>query len=192
MADTTPAPSLHTPTARKGPVTLSPSSKGPAKAQQERKNSDPQTLPTFVSQQRRESAAAKGPILAGNKRKVEDEEHTSATVYHQIKAEGADQDTTHPGLQSSSQSKKPKIPSLKPDVGLAQEPTTTTPSQPPSATSIPQTTMFLHHILTLHTWLIPHPDAYIISANIDDIAHAMWQSAFDQGPMLARAFEFLA
>ncbi|CAN9080453.1 unnamed protein product [Alternaria alternata] len=199
------APRPNTPTARKGPVPSSPSSKGSGKAQQQRKvsvsqatstaqqqrkNSTSRDSPNVVGQQRRESTAAKGSILAGDKRK--DEELSPTKVYPQGNAEAADNGTTHPHPQSFPPPKKRRISSAKPIVSPAQEPATTTSSQPPSAAPISPTTQLLHHVLTTHPNLVPTSPSPILSSNIDAIAHTMWQVAFNHGPLLARACQYSA
>ncbi|RYN24894.1 hypothetical protein AA0112_g8800 [Alternaria arborescens] len=205
MSDIAMASRPNTPTARKSPVTSSPSSKGAEKAQQQRKvsvsqatstaqqqrkNSTPRDSPNVVGQQRRESTAAKGSILAGNKKK--DEEQSPTKVYLQVNAEAADNGTTHLYPQCFPPPKNRRISSAKPNVDPAQEPATTTLSQPPSAAPVPQTIQLLHHVLTTHPYLVPTSPSPILSSNIDAIAHIMWQVAFNHGPLLARACQYSA
>ncbi|CAN9096612.1 unnamed protein product [Alternaria alternata] len=205
MSDIAMASRPNTPTARKSPVTSSPSSKGAEKAQQQRKVSVSQATstaqqqrksstsrdsPNVVGQQRRESTAAKSSILAGNKRK--DEEQSPTKVYPQGNAEAADNSTTHPHPQSFPPPKKRRISSAKPIVSPTQEPAATSLSQPPSAAPISPTTQLLHHVLTTHPNLVPTSPSAILSSNIDAIAHIMWQVAFNHGPLLARACQYSA
>ncbi|KAG9189087.1 hypothetical protein G6011_05955 [Alternaria panax] len=205
----------NTPTARKasltlrtqGPGTSSPSSKGAAKsqqqrkgsisqvtmkAQQQRKNSNPQASPKVVGQQRRQSTATADSTLAGNKRKIKEEEQPSRKENLQVNADGAEKRAAQPDSKPEPPPKKQKISSV--DTDLVPSHTTTAPL--PANPELPpnfQITQLLRHVLQTHPSLCPSsPSFHITSSNIDAITHTMWQVAFHHGPMLASACRYSA
>ncbi|KAI4925300.1 hypothetical protein J4E85_007178 [Alternaria conjuncta] len=119
------------PTARKSPITSTPTTKAPAKTQQQRKtsvsqavpklqqqrkNSNAQSSPKVVVQQQRKISAVKPTVMVDNKRKIKAEGISPKMADVQIKSLGADKRTAQAETRDESLPKKQKIEEVKNEV----------------------------------------------------------------------------
>ncbi|KAI4698644.1 hypothetical protein J4E81_005868 [Alternaria sp. BMP 2799] len=143
------------PTARKSPITSTPTTKAPAKTQQQRKtsvsqavpklqqqrkNPNAQSSPKVVVQQQRKISAVKPTVMVDNKRKIKAEGISPKMADVQIKSLGADKRTAQAETRDESLPKKQKIEEVKNEIthyaavtSSGKSTSTTLNTQPPPA-----------------------------------------------------------
>ncbi|KAI4609853.1 uncharacterized protein J4E87_010970 [Alternaria ethzedia] len=162
------------PTARKNPVTSTPTPKVAAKTQQQRKTSvsqavpktqqqrknlNAQNSPKVVVKQQRKTSAVKPTAMVDNKRKIKAENVSPTMADLQVKPVGAEKGTARPEARNESPPKKQKVEEtmaeimkdttvMSPSEFKFTAPNTQFPSLPPSAaTQSAQSTQMMTNLL---------------------------------------------
>ncbi|KNG44769.1 hypothetical protein TW65_08295 [Stemphylium lycopersici] len=190
-----------TPTARKGPVSLSISFNGSAKTKTQ--NTASPTRPPKKNHQQRKMSAFQNPVTADNKRKIDFAHRFSS---NDGKTQGIIAASPH--LETAIPLKKQKFEIEEPNAESKSPPNfhPLTPSQTPKPSDSPQhestqtapsqaiqiSTTLLAHVLQTNPNLLPaNPfTSPITSSHIDAIAHTIWQVAFSHGDLLQRACQY--
>ncbi|CBY00433.1 hypothetical protein IAQ61_011360 [Plenodomus lingam] len=206
MANPKMGTSPGTPTARKAPSTpqspASASSKVSAKRKQQPK--PPGSQPTPGGRQRKQSMTSRGPVQTDNKRKMKNEEESMEMASPKPSADAYTATETIPTTP-----KKQRIdmgvqdrPVYQPSPGHL--PTAVSPfalssparqqQQLASMSATQLTGNLLHSALKRHPYIVPQKSAAIpiTSSHITEIAHRMWQLAFENPGVLDQVCSYAA